>query len=672
MSRNCRRAIDFVLVLGMLVPAIAGAQGPWTVAVTPTMDPLPVGFCGAIHLSVFDGSSQEVPRNPQGFRVTLADFDIAVRATGVGSVLARQIDASHWLACACQGAAVGTVATVTATYPARSLPDTVRVRGVALERSATFALSAAKGKGNPSGCVAGAAPAVASSSPTTVTALNTIPGIPVIAPGSSSAAATATPTAAATAVPLAGQPIPTRTSAAPLATAPVPGPAPTGVTVKGTPAQATVAWQPTPGVSGYSVVRWKQSDLNCCRAQSPVLPASATSWDDLVQWTGTWIYRVAALYPNNAQGFTDVSYLYPEPQIPVGFKAEQTGEGTVALAWQPVPNASYYVVAGPPANQAMRVNGASTTVTGVPEGNQSWQVGSMYDPDGVHRAGSALATTTLNVLRRSGRYRLTVESIRVDRQTGDADADGHGDEVYISAYVQLVDRRNGALGQSATLRSVIHGESAEYGAWAAPARVARGSASNMGGLKTADVIPVVGQAQLGGTGWGEFVLWEGLLTDGTDQIVVAPMVWESDNQLPAFNSWSVDVAKAIPPILSSPAVLTEATTLGVNPIRGWEFLYQMPWKGMDRPIGISRHRSEARILTFLDPVLTLESAWQWVVVLNREKIEASLAGISSFGGREPGVIAVTMTDVSYYVDDNPAQDVLGGRYTLYLRVVKLP
>jgi hypothetical protein len=647
------------LLLALTTPGIVGAQSPWTVAVTPTMDPLPVGFCGAIHLTVFDGPGREVPRNPLGFRVTLADFDIAVSG-GQGAVLARQIDASHWSACACQGAAVGSVATVVATYPARALAKSARVPGIAFQSTATFALSEAKGKGNPSGCVAGSGTTIASASgagvpaappppaPMTVTALNTTPTLPVIAPTSASSAATAAPSGEATLVPLTGQPVTTRTSAAPLATAVVTGPAPTGVTVTGNPAQAKVAWQPTPGVSGYSVARWKESDPTCCRAQSPALPASATSWDDLVQWTGTWIYRVTALSPNNAQGFADASYLYPEPEIPAGFTAVQTGEGTVALSWQPVPNASYYVVAGPPTNQAMRVNGASATVTGVPEGNQSWQVGSMYDPDGVHRAGSALASTSLNVLRRSGRYRLTVESLRVDQQTGDPDADGHGDEVYVSAYVQTLDRRTGLV-QSATLRSVVHGEGAEYGAWAAPARVARGSASNMGGLKTGDVIPVVGQAQLGGSGWAEFVLWEGLLTDGMDQIIVAPLVWESDDQLPAFEAWRFAVAKAIPNLLSHQAVMTEAAAAGLNPVVGWVFIYPMPSKNMDRP---------------------LQAGWQWVVVLDREKIEASLAASSSFGGREPGVIAVTMTDVSYDPDD--PQVVLGGRYTLYLRVVRLP
>ena len=449
-------------------------------------------------------------------------------------------------------------------------------------------------------------------------------------------------------------------------TAVIAGPAPTGVTVKGNPAQATVAWQPTPGVSGYSVVRWKQSDPNCCRAQSPVLAASATSWNDLVQWTGTWIYRVTALYPNNAQGSADASYLYPEPQIPAGFKAEQTAEGTVTLTWQPVANASYYVVAGPPTNQAMRVNGKSATVTGVPEGNQSWQVGSIYDPDGVHRAGSAPASTSLNVVRRSGRYRLLVETIRVDQQTGDPDADGHGDEVYVSAFVQTLDRRTGALLQSASLRSAIHGD-VIY--WPAPARVARGSASNMGGLKTGDVIPVVGQ--MGTGGWSDFVLWEGLLTDGVDEIVVAPMLWESDEHTEVFQSWRLRLPGAIPQILAHQAVIAEAAAQGFNPVLAWEFFHVLPWTNMDRPLGISKGRWDQQGVIKVDDfridmnaVPSLVASNQWVVVLTREKIEASLSATTSFGGREPGVIPVVLNDVSEQIGP--------GNYTVYLRVVRLP
>lgn len=687
LTRRDLNAIGLMLALGLVMPEIARAQEKWTVTVTPGVNPLPIGSCSAVALTVFDPKIRDRPRDPRGTLISMADFDMTVTSPDGKSVVGQYLDQYHWSVCGCQGAAIGAVGTITAKYPGQLLTASNQVPHVTSETIVTFLLAKPAGAWNPPGCPAPppagvivggipvtpkaqsapVAPAPAPPpppAPTTVTALSTTPTVPVIAPASASSAATGTQTSTQPAVPLADQSMSTRTPV----TAVVAGPAPTGVTVKGNPAQATVAWQPTPGVSGYSVVRWKQSDPNCCRAQSPVLPASATSWDDLVQWTGTWIYRVTALYPNSAQGFADASYLYPEPQIPVGFKAEQTGEGTVALTWQPVANASYYVVAGPPTNQAMRVNGASATVTGVPEGNQSWQVGSMYDPDGVHRAGSASASTSLNVVRRSGRYRLLVETIRVDQQTGDPDADGHGDEVYVSAFVQTLDRRTGALLQSASLRSAIHGD-VIY--WPAPARVARGSASNMGGLKTGDVIPVVGQ--MGTAGWSDFVLWEGLLTDGVDEILVAPMLWESDDETQGFQSWKYLVAKAIPTMLGHPAVVAEATASGFTPVVAWDFLqdYGLSWTNMDRPLGLKKIRWFTQGVIALGdfkinmndvPMLT---AWdQWVVVLTREKIEASLAATTTFGGREPGVIPVVFTDASFPIGP--------GNYTVYLRVVRLP
>lgn len=440
------------------------------------------------------------------------------------------------------------------------------------------------------------------------------------------------------------------------------GPPPAGVIVTGTPAQARVAWQPTPGVSGYSVLRWKQADPNCCRAQSPVLPASANSWNDPVQWSGTWVYRVTALYPNNAPGFVDVSYQYPEPQIPAGFKAEQTGEGTVTLSWQPVANASYYVLAGPPTNQSMTVNGTSATVPGVPTGNMTWQLGSIYDADGVHRAGSALTSTSLNVVRRSGRYRLWVEQLRVNEQTYDPNSDGHGDEVYVSAYVQMMDRRNGALLQAATVRSAIHGD-VFY--WPAPARAQFGTASPYGGLKTGDVIPVVGQATAGPGGWPLFVLWEGVLTDGIDEILVWPVLWESEDLPAPFQEWNQIMQRDGPSLLANPAVVAEAATAGLKPVLAPELSLYIRVSGnivaavtnsvvsADRPIGMRLDQYKAYLMQRV------------VLVITREKIEASLAS-PTFGGLQPGVIPVVLADSP----DSSAG--LGGSYTVYLRVERIP
>lgn len=158
-SRQCCR-IGLVLAC-LLAPAIALAQAAWTVTVTPTLNPLPIGFCAAVQLTIHDASMQ-TPRNPLGAQVTIADFDMSVAGA---SVVGQQIDRSHWQVCACQGGAPGTVATITASYPAQALATTSRVPGVALQGAATFALSAPRGAVNPPACLA-AVRAAAVNSPT--------------------------------------------------------------------------------------------------------------------------------------------------------------------------------------------------------------------------------------------------------------------------------------------------------------------------------------------------------------------------------------------------------------------------------------------------------------------------------------------------------------------------
>jgi hypothetical protein len=140
------------LLFIVLAPPVALAQAPWIVKVTPLMNPLPVGYCAAVQLSVLDASGKEPPRNPQGQRVTMADFDMTVDSPTASSVVGQQIDAYHWSVCGCQGTAPGTAATITASYPARSLSAAARVPGVDVRTSARFELAAPKGDVNPKGC----------------------------------------------------------------------------------------------------------------------------------------------------------------------------------------------------------------------------------------------------------------------------------------------------------------------------------------------------------------------------------------------------------------------------------------------------------------------------------------------------------------------------------------
>lgn len=157
-------------MMGFLAaPALASAQAPWDVALTPTMNPLPVGACAAVQLTLLDRSSRDVPRNPLGQRVTIADFDVTVISPDGTSAAAHQIDAYHVSACGCQRATPGTTATITATYPAQNLAAGARVPGVAFRKIATFALAAPKGDVNPPACaLLAAAPGIEPTQPAPV------------------------------------------------------------------------------------------------------------------------------------------------------------------------------------------------------------------------------------------------------------------------------------------------------------------------------------------------------------------------------------------------------------------------------------------------------------------------------------------------------------------------
>jgi hypothetical protein len=146
------------------------------------MNPLPVGFCAAVQVSIRDAAGAEVPRNPQGYRITLADFDMTVSSPNPALVVGQQLDASHWSVCACQGAAPGSDATITATYPARALSESARVPGASVRSTAGLVLAAAKGTTNPPGCAApqisAASTASASVSPPARVAVGAVPVSP--------------------------------------------------------------------------------------------------------------------------------------------------------------------------------------------------------------------------------------------------------------------------------------------------------------------------------------------------------------------------------------------------------------------------------------------------------------------------------------------------------------
>src|SRR4051812_11936418 len=108
LSRDLLLLIAALAFSGGSVGAQERSQSTWTVTVTPTMNPVPAGFCAAVRLDIVDASGREPPRNPQGYRVTMADFDMSVSASVEGAMVGQQIDRNHWSVCGCPGALAGT------------------------------------------------------------------------------------------------------------------------------------------------------------------------------------------------------------------------------------------------------------------------------------------------------------------------------------------------------------------------------------------------------------------------------------------------------------------------------------------------------------------------------------------------------------------------------------
>ncbi|MDQ6887174.1 MAG: hypothetical protein M3068_07735 [Gemmatimonadota bacterium] len=605
-----QRCIGLVLTTSILVPAIAGAQGPWNVTVFLTMNPLPVGFCAAVHLKVFDASGKEVPRDPLGFRVTMADFDIAVTTPDRTSAVAQQIDASHWKACACQGAPLGTVATVTATYPAQTLAAPSRVPGVAFQRTATFALSAPKGTSNPTGCggpavVASSAGAAAPAPQPPPTAVLLPPVSPplTLAPGAPAAGgavpASAAATGAAGASGASGNTAGARGAAGgavapPAPTAPVPI-NPTGfAAVQTAPGQVQLSWQPVSGASYYVLL-------------GPGVPNGGTKVSGATTFTATAV-------PTGSQQWAVASYYDPGP-------------------------------VSTPAAEFPRVtlNVTSPTVSGP--------------------APPPSVPTT-------GRYRMVATGFRVVKETYDdqLDRDGLRNEVY-GAFAMFHSRSGSEyeLLDRDLRRTLVHGDVLKH-----PGRVQAGSASMTGGLREGDAFPSDPSIRVGPIGDQSFPfsVWEGSLTDETDFAIIYPTLWEWSGSEASYDYWFANLLSNAPAMWSavkdalSANKIVELGVEGAAARPSQSFVDRafssiastiaaasfglLDFSARDRPIGLKWNAQGTRLLN-------------QALLLTRRGVEGSLITVGS------SRLSLTIP----FVDD-PSAPRLGGSYILYLQVERVP
>ncbi|MDB4881727.1 MAG: hypothetical protein JWL95_493 [Gemmatimonadetes bacterium] len=415
--------VVFALLLALVSPSAARSQGngvPWEVTLTPTVNPLPIGSCGAVRLTLEDRARKDHARNTAGSYVQTEHFDLEVDAGG--KAIGQYHGANMFVVCACQGATIGASGTVIATYPAKGLDEKKKTKGVAFQAKAPFTIAKAVGGFNPQGCApstttvtstgtgtSGGTTVTSGSTTTTTTAPPVATGAPVAtAPTTTpvelvavttmplgtaqqggaapTAPTSAPPTTAPTGtmggtlaqpVAVVGTPITRSPTAAPV-TAPAAGPSPSGINITGTPASASLSWLTVLGATSYTVTRKQGTAVQATQT----LAGSAKGMTDVgLRASTSYTYTLTAIQADGRAGSVSGGFVTPPAQNPTMFFASQLATGEVQLFWAPVLGATYYVVLGPgSSNGGVKVSGTSLLVTGAPAGPQTWLVGSYYDP----------------------------------------------------------------------------------------------------------------------------------------------------------------------------------------------------------------------------------------------------------------------------------------------------
>jgi hypothetical protein len=687
-----------------------GMQVPWQVSLHPATNYVAIGQCLPLYIDLLDASGKDIPRNPSGGRVTIADFDW----TASGNAAVGKYDGPNsWAVCACPAAAVGSTIHVMATYPAVSLPDKSKVPGLAFQSYIELPVTPAHGTNSPVGC---------DNVLVTTTVAISVPGggaPPTVVSGGHNPlqtppASTGTPT---TATPATGTPS-------------------TGTPTAVTPATGTPA------------------------AVTP--PATVAALPSTVVRTGVPIVGgPVALAPPAGR---DPSQAAIVPVNPARFTAVQAGPAMVVLTWDPVPGVAYYQVwgAGLPNTGVTVSAGTAQVVNNVPMGAQSWSVGSYYMPGPVSTPASAFSKTQLQVTASvvtgpsppSGtayppgggqttvptntapaattNYRVIATGFRVLHQTKDdfLSRDGHGDEVYGGFMTFHYDRTTSQLVDQDLRRTNVIGERGYDGldfgerllagvgqisnrltgsdAAVKNSRIQGGTATQDGGLAQYDVFPAVadpsqtyGVAPTNNT--FPFLVWQGALTNAKDAVVILPTLWEFDGIPDGFNKWHQSEQSNVIQIWSDPAVQqavagtqlglitpsgTLETSFGLHMTAGGIFELAMIGFGpiaaltagsYDRPIGVGMHGVGGTGGIASGPVLPRRA-----IVITREILEATLAKLATYNPATvaPGVFAIYGAPpvvlpapppgtIAVQLFESPADD-LQGMYILYLKVERMP
>jgi hypothetical protein len=649
-------------------------QVPWSVSIHPATNYVAIGQCLPVYIDLLDASGKDIPRNPTGSRVSIADFDW----TATGNAAVGKYDGPNaWAVCACPAAAVGSTIHVMATYPARSLAERAKVPGLAFQSYIELPITPAHGTNSPAGCenvlqtttVAISVPG-GGAPPTAIGG----GGSPLATPASGSGAAAGGAAGAVGAPSAGGAAAGGAAGSAPAAQITPVNPLRFSAMQTGD-GMVSLSWMPVPGVAFYQV--W-----------GPGLPNTGVSVS-----SGT--NQVATGVPRGTQTWTVGSY-YP---------------GNVSTPASQFTTTQLLVTSGTYAGGAAPPSGTAYPPGGTPSGGST-----SGPPTSGPPTGSSTSTTAPAAA--SARYKVTATGFRVLHQTKDdmLSRDGHGDEIYGGFVVFHYDRRTSKLTDNPDARRTnVIGEAGfdgqTFGSFGdvngviAHGRIRGGTASAGGGFAQNDVFPAVADpSKTYGVPYTEntfpFQLFNGALTDGQDAIVILPSLWEADGYRDGFSKWINNEAANAIQIWSDQgvqaavagtqlAVISPAGTLetsfGPHLSSGDQFglafapvfgpLVLLNAGSYDRPIGVGANGVSGLGGLASGPVLPRRA-----VVITREIIEATLNRLATYNpattapavfnifNAPPVVLPVPPPGtLAIQLFESPAND-LEGMYILYLKV----
>ena len=189
-----------------------------------------------------------------------------------------------------------------------------------------------------------------------------------------------------------------------------------------------------------------------------------------------------------------------------------------------------------------------------------------------------------------GRYRVVLNGITVNRQTYDhfLQIDGKGDEVYFATYVATFDTATSDVVSHDVVTSKVHGDINGF-----PERKLVGMASGRGGIVTGDKYPFPTPFRRRGeptTDELPMLLWEGELVQGQSAVVIAPTIWEWDDNPQLYAHWVVGRGALIQQLLEPEplhAIINNRSWLPVDlGAPGLRVITNFIGDPRDRPIGL--------------------------------------------------------------------------------------